>query len=190
MTFQSARKAPPQPKTKTTLEHQRCRPRYATMQLSKQVQSLRKMCIWQQKIIMLNHRHYIQITYKAQNCHGFYIGKSQRYVKTQVQEHLGEVTKLCHKHILLTNLTQTTTPPSPYSQTSSQEPYVATTQLTTIIQNGPTMQLCNNRNHSNMSTIADENVPPNHMTFEPPQNVNFCLPIDAALSHHDAKQDN
>jgi hypothetical protein len=52
------------------------------------------------------------------------------------------------------------------------------------------MQLRNNRNHSDMSTITDENVLPNHMTFEPPPTVDFCLPIEAAPPHHDAKQDN
>ncbi len=50
---------------------------------------------------------------KAQNCNCFYIGKSQHYIKMWVQEHIGEVTKLYHKHILLVNQMQTTTPPLP-----------------------------------------------------------------------------
>jgi hypothetical protein len=53
-----------------------------------------------------------------------------------------------------------------------------------------TMQLRNNRNHSDMSRITDENLPPNHMTFKPSPTVNFCPPIEAAPPHYDAKQDN
>jgi hypothetical protein len=85
---------------------------------------------------------------------------------------------------------QTTTSPSPHSQTSFQEPYVATNQPATIIKNGLTMQHGNNRRHSDMRTIIDENVPLNHMMFEPPPTINFCLPIEAAPPHHDTKQDN
>jgi hypothetical protein len=60
-----------------------------------------------------------KITCTAPNCNCFYIGKSQRYVKTQIQEHIGEVTKLYSKSILLTNHQQTTTTlPSSPSQTS------------------------------------------------------------------------
>jgi hypothetical protein len=44
-------------------------------------------------------------------CKCFYIGKSQCYVKTHIQEHIGEVTKLYAKNILVTNHSQTTTPP-------------------------------------------------------------------------------
>ncbi len=36
-------------------------------------------------------------------CNCFYIGKSQRCVKTHVQEHIGEVTKLYNENILLPN---------------------------------------------------------------------------------------
>jgi hypothetical protein len=38
--------------------------------------------------------------YASQSSNCFYIGKSQRYVKKQVQEHIGEVTKLYSKLIL------------------------------------------------------------------------------------------
>jgi hypothetical protein len=41
-------------------------------------------------------------------CNCFYIGKSQRYVKKQVQEHIGEVARLYGKLILPTNQSQQT----------------------------------------------------------------------------------
>jgi hypothetical protein len=44
-----------------------------------------------------------KISCKNESCKCFYIGKSQRYVKTRVQEHIGEVTKLYDKHILSSN---------------------------------------------------------------------------------------
>jgi hypothetical protein len=47
----------------------------------------------------------------ANNCNCFYIGKSQRYIKMRIQEHIGEVTKLYNKHILLPNQTTITPPP-------------------------------------------------------------------------------
>jgi hypothetical protein len=37
------------------------------------------------------------------NCHCFYIGKSQRYIKKRIQEHIGEVTKLYSNLILQTH---------------------------------------------------------------------------------------
>jgi hypothetical protein len=46
------------------------------------------------------------------NCNCFYIGQSQRCIKTRIQEHIGEVTKLYNKHILLPNRTSTTPPPA------------------------------------------------------------------------------
>jgi hypothetical protein len=49
-----------------------------------------------------------KITCTAPNCNCFYIGKSQRYVKTWIQEHIGEVTKLYSKSILLTSRHQMT----------------------------------------------------------------------------------
>ncbi len=39
----------------------------------------------------------------------FYIGKSQRYIKTRVQEHIGKVSKLYAKYILRANQLQQTT---------------------------------------------------------------------------------
>jgi hypothetical protein len=47
-----------------------------------------------------------KISCKHENCNCFYIGKSQRYIKTHVQEHIGEVTKLYAKNILTTNCSQ------------------------------------------------------------------------------------
>ncbi len=50
-----------------------------------------------------------KILCNANNCNCFYIGKSQRYIKMRIQEHIGEVTNLYIKHILLSNQTTTTT---------------------------------------------------------------------------------
>ncbi len=61
-----------------------------------------------------------KISCLSNGCKCFYIGKSQRYVKTRIQEHIGEVTKLYAKNILITNHSQTTTPPSQTSQTQSK----------------------------------------------------------------------
>jgi hypothetical protein len=47
-------------------------------------------------------------------CNCFYIGKSQRYVKMRIQEHIGEVTKFYAKKILATNHRSQTTTPSPH----------------------------------------------------------------------------
>ncbi len=44
-----------------------------------------------------------KISCKHENCNCFYISKSQRYIKTHVQECIGEVTKLYAKNILTTN---------------------------------------------------------------------------------------
>ncbi len=49
-----------------------------------------------------------KILCNANNCNCFYIVKSQRYIKTCTQEHIGEVMKLYNKHILLLNQTTTT----------------------------------------------------------------------------------
>jgi hypothetical protein len=60
-----------------------------------------------------------KISCKHEICNCFYIGKShQRYIKTRVQEHIGEVTKLYAKNILTTNHSQKSTPSHP-SQTQS-----------------------------------------------------------------------
>jgi hypothetical protein len=52
------------------------------------------------------------------NCNCFYVGKSQQYIKTRIQEHIGEVTKLYNKSILLPNRSATT-PPLAHLQGSS-----------------------------------------------------------------------
>jgi hypothetical protein len=61
-----------------------------------------------------------KISCLSNGCKCFYIGKSQRYVRTCIQEHICEVTKLYAKNILATNCCQTTTPPSHPSQTQSK----------------------------------------------------------------------
>ncbi len=59
-----------------------------------------------------------KISCNVPNCNCFYMGKPHQYIKTRVQEHIGEVTKLYHKSILLPNRT-TTIPPLTHSQNSS-----------------------------------------------------------------------
>jgi hypothetical protein len=54
-----------------------------------------------------------KISCKHENCNCFYIGKSQRYIKMCVQEHIGEVTKLYAKNILTTNRSPKSPPPTP-----------------------------------------------------------------------------
>jgi hypothetical protein len=52
-------------------------------------------------------------------CNCFYIGKSQRYTKTRIQEHIGEVTKLYDKLVLSRNRASTHPPHQlPNSQAS------------------------------------------------------------------------
>ncbi len=52
-----------------------------------------------------------KISCLSNGCKCFYIGKSQQYVKMSIQDHIGEVTKLYAKNILVTNCFQTTTNP-------------------------------------------------------------------------------
>ncbi len=62
-----------------------------------------------------------KISCLSNGCKCFHIGKSQHYVKTHIQEHIGKVTKPYAKNILVTNHSQTTnTPPSQPSQTQSK----------------------------------------------------------------------
>ena len=59
-----------------------------------------------------------KISCNVPNCNCFYVDKSQRYIKTRIQEHIGEVTKLYYKSILLPNHSATT-PPLAHLQGSS-----------------------------------------------------------------------
>ena len=62
-------------------------------------------------------RFVYKIKCKVPNCKCFYVGKSQRYIKTRIQEHIGEVTKLYNKNVLLPNsASQSSTPPTAPSQ--------------------------------------------------------------------------
>jgi hypothetical protein len=61
-----------------------------------------------------------KISCLSNGCKCFYIGKSPHYVKTCIQEHIGEVTKLYAKNILVTNCSQMSTPPSQPSQMQSE----------------------------------------------------------------------
>ena len=59
-----------------------------------------------------------KIKCKVPNCKCFYVGKSQRYIKTRIQEHIGEVTKLYNKNVLLPNsASQSSTLPPPHRST-------------------------------------------------------------------------
>ena len=51
-------------------------------------------------------------------CNCFYIGKSQRYTKTRIQEHIGEVTKLYDKLVLSRNRAAHSLPKIPNLQES------------------------------------------------------------------------
>jgi hypothetical protein len=143
-----------------------------------------------------------KITRKAQNCNCVYIGKSQRYVKMRVQEHIGEATKIYSKHVLLTNRNQTTTPPSPSSQTSSsclallswpalsydsivsQPLCVVINPLTHTPPTGLTMQLHSGRSQSDKSMTTNiEYLLPNILTTTHLPTVNFGPPIEAAPPH-------
>jgi hypothetical protein len=62
-----------------------------------------------------------KISCNVPNCNCFHVGKSLRYVKTPVQEHIGEVTKLYNKCMLLPNCTARSTSPSALSQGSSTQ---------------------------------------------------------------------
>ncbi len=61
---------------------------------------------------------YKELSCNVPNCNCFYMGKSQQCIKTRVLEHIGEVTKLYKKSILLPNYSATT-PPLAHLQGSS-----------------------------------------------------------------------
>ncbi len=56
----------------------------------------------------------ISCKHNNDTCNCFYIRKSQQYIKTRIQEHIGEVMKLYDKYILCPN--QNAMPPHPTSQ--------------------------------------------------------------------------
>jgi hypothetical protein len=102
-----------------------------------------------------------KISCKHDNCNCFYIGKSQRYIKTCVQEHIGEVAKLHAKNILTINHSQKSSPPPQSSQTQStmcSNPFSLEMQQTTPNHgsNENTPPLCGVvDNQSDMSSIND-----------------------------------
>ncbi len=112
---------------------------------------------------------------KHENCKYFYIGKSQRYIKTCVQEHIGEVTKLYAKNILTTNRSQKSSPPPQSSQTQSttcSNPFSLEMQQTTSSPGSSkkTPPLCVViDNQSDTSSINNPVVgePPPILTFVP-----------------------
>jgi hypothetical protein len=53
------------------------------------------------------------------NCKCYYVGKSQHFVKTRVQEHISELSKLYAKYILPTNQLQQTTHSTSSSRSTS-----------------------------------------------------------------------
>ena len=100
-----------------------------------------------------------KISCKIKDCNCFYIGKSQRYVKTRVQEHIGEVTKLYNKLILLPNRSASSTPPPIPSSGSS-------TRSSTLLSLGT---------QSMNDTTSYEDPIPSQLS------QGLCLPINAAL---------
>jgi hypothetical protein len=131
-----------------------------------------------------------KISCKHENCNCFYIGKFQQYRKTRVQEHIGEVTKLCAKNILTTNRSQKSPPPQP-SQTQSttcSNPFSLEMQQTTpspgSSKNTPLLCVVIN-NQSDTSSMNNPVVgePPPIPMFAPcPQQTkqDNC----SALAHH------
>jgi hypothetical protein len=116
-----------------------------------------------------------KILCKHENCNCFYIGKSQCYIKTRVQEHIGEVTKLYAMNILTTNRSQKSSPPHQSSQTQStmcSNPFSLKIQQTTLSpgSNKNTPPLCVViDNKSDTSSIDDPVVgePPPIPMFAP-----------------------
>ncbi len=144
-------------------------------------------------------------------CKCFHIGKSQGYVKTRIQEHIGEVTKPYAKNILL--LTAPKQPPPQQTQskarstsslgtkeeTSSLDSVDGTPPLCVVINNIPTntpppstfMQLQNwmppDTGQTNNSTI--ERSPPN-MTYGLPANINPTAEAKTATRQRTIEQNN
>ncbi len=151
----------------------------------------------------------------SNGCKCFYIGKSQCYVKTHIQEHIGEVTKLYAKNIVATNRSQMTTPPSRPSQTQSEarstsslaiqeetsslDSVEGTAPLCVVINNtatntpppGTDMQLQNwmspDMGPTNNSTIKGS-LPT--MTYGLPANTNLTAEAKIATCQWTTKQDN
>ncbi len=147
-----------------------------------------------------------KITCKANGCDCFYIGKSQQYVKKQVQEHIGEVAKIYAKAILPTNQ-------QPARRMSSQ-PQTSTTSsiklslntMDSVHKSQPLCIIINDnasnltreastrairRTNSNDSSITNdhENEPPRNLMPNPPPIINFC-PIEAPPDPPDLRQEN
>ena len=118
------------------------------------------MCIQQwYQVYLQNCWSVYKISCKVKDCNCFYIGKSQRYVKTRVQEHIGEVTKLYNKIILLPNRSASSTPPTIPSSGSS-------TRSSTLLSLGT---------QSMNDTTSYED------PIQSQLSQGLCLPINAAL---------
>ncbi len=99
-----------------------------------------------------------KISCNVPNCNCFYVGKSQQYIKTCIQERIGEVTKLYNKSILLPNRS-TTTPPLAHlqgSSTCSSTMSLATQQQSETSYQDPLLSQLTN----GMCIIIDDAAPP------------------------------
>ncbi len=113
-----------------------------------------------------------KISCNANNCNCFYIGKSQQYIKTSIQEHIGEVRKLYNKHILLPNQTTTTPPPTQLQgSTNCSSTISITTQSRTSYQELP---------QTNPMCVVIKDVPP-----LPPIELTLCTQMPSDVSNID-----
>ncbi len=148
-----------------------------------------------------------KITCKANGCDCFYIGKSQRCVKKQVQEHIGEVAKIYAKTILPTNQQPARRMSSqPQTSTTSLVELLLDTQTDLAHESQPLCVIINNnasnwpreasthairRANSNNSSITNnrENEPPHNLMPDSLPIINFC-PIEASPDPPDPRQEN
>jgi hypothetical protein len=156
-----------------------------------------------------------KISCLSATCNCIYIGKSQRYVKMHIQEHLGEVTKLCAKNILATNHCSQTTTPSPHTlqtqsvaqsssslrtqeETSGLDSVKGTPPICVVINNtatttpqtGTNMHL-QSRTPPDAGSISNTTAkePSPIMTFRLPPNINPMAEAYTATCQRTTKQD-
>ncbi len=102
-----------------------------------------------------------KISCNVPNCNCLYVGKSQRYIKTCVQEHIGEVTKLYNKCILPPNRNATRSTP-PFAPL--QGPSTRSSTMTSLVT-------------QSLSETSYEDPTPSQL------DQGLCVPINAAPTH-------
>jgi hypothetical protein len=125
-------------------------------------------------------------------CNCFYIGKSQRYVKKQVQEHIGEVARLYGKLILPTNQSQKPCAARPLNHGYQQPIWSSSPSTHKQIQS--TKNASNRPREAPTRTLMITNADASSITAdredEPSRNsVDFC-PIKAPHHPPDPRQEN